>query len=269
LQLTRPDDTVATFVSLEVQVAVAVTFLLAPDANVPIAVSCVLPPARISHFFSGVTLMYLSCGAWQVTLIEALMLSLAAVTVEEPFTVAPALQVTRPAADTVATPETLELHWTVFVTVCAGPEEKLPVAVNCAVPPVGRVSCEGAIVMDLSTGAKQVTVVEPVAVPVAVAPVAEIVAYPLDVDAALQLTKPADTVATLGALETQAAVVVRFFVEPSVKEPVAVNCVAPPAATCGAAGVTLMEASAMTFTVACVKLVMLLPAAAEHISWTE
>jgi hypothetical protein len=47
---------------------------------------------------------------------------------------------------------------------------------------------------------------------------------------------------------------------------VAVNCVVPPAATCGAGGVTPMDASAMTFTVACVKLVMLLPAAAEHVS---
>jgi len=46
----------------------------------------------------------------------------------------------------------------------------------------------------------------------------------------------------------------------------AVNCVAAPAATCGADGATLIDASAMTFTVACVKLVMLLPAAAEHMS---
>jgi hypothetical protein len=102
-------------VALEVQVAVAVTFWVAPDAKAPIAVSCSLPPARISQFFSGVTLMYLSCGAWQVTLIDALMLPLVAVIVEEPFIVAPALQVTRPVADTVATLETLELHWTVFV----------------------------------------------------------------------------------------------------------------------------------------------------------
>jgi hypothetical protein len=46
----------------------------------------------------------------------------------------------------------------------------------------------------------------------------------------------------------------------------AVNCVVPPAPTCGAGGVTLIEASAMTFTIACVKLVMLLPEAAEHMS---
>ena len=143
-------------------------------------------------------------------------LPLAAVIVAEPFIVAPALQVTRPVADTVATLETLELHWTVFVIVCAGPEEKLPVAANCAVPPVGSVSCVGAIVMDWSTGARQVTVVEPVVVPVAVAPVAEIVADPPTVALALQLTRPAETVATLGALETHVAVAVRFCVEESV-----------------------------------------------------
>ena len=216
MQLTSPADTVATLALLEVQDAVAVTFLLAPDEKVPVAVSCSLPPARISQLFAGVTLMYLSCGAWQVTPMDALMLPLVALIVEVPFIVAPALQVTRPAADTVATLETLELHWAVFVRGCAGPEEKSPVAANCAVPPVGSVSCVGAIVMDLSTGAKQVTVVEPVVVPVAVAPVAEIVAYPLTVAPALQLTWPAETVATLAALETHVAVGVRSFVEPSV-----------------------------------------------------
>ena len=68
-------------------------------------------------------MMYLSCGAWQVTPIDALTLPLAAVIVAEPFIVAPALQVTRPVADTVATLDTLELHCTEFVRVCAGPEE--------------------------------------------------------------------------------------------------------------------------------------------------
>jgi hypothetical protein len=160
--------------------------------------------------------MYLSCAAWQVTPIDALTLPLVAVIVAEPFIVAPALQVTTPEADTVATFETLELHWTAFVRGCAGPDEKFPVAANCAVPPVGSVSCVGAIVMDVSTGARQLTVVEPVVVPVAVGPVAEIVADPLAVALALQLTSPADTVATLGALDTQVAVPVRSFVEPSV-----------------------------------------------------
>lgn len=123
MQLASPADTVATLVALEVQFAVAVMFLVAPDAKVPIAASWTLPPAGISHSFDGVTLMYFSCAAWQVTPMEALMLPLVAVTVAEPFMVAPALQVTRPVADTVATLETLELHCTALVRVCAGPEE--------------------------------------------------------------------------------------------------------------------------------------------------
>jgi hypothetical protein len=148
LQLTSPAATVATLEALEVQVAVAVTFLVAPEARVPIAVSWNLPPAGISHSLEGTIVMYLSCAAWQATPIDALMLPLVALIVEEPFIVAPAVQVTRPEADTVATPGTLELHWTVFVRGCAGPEEKLPVADNCAVAPVGSVSCVGAIVID-------------------------------------------------------------------------------------------------------------------------
>ena len=48
--------------------------------------------------------------------------------------------------------------------------------------------------------------------------------------------------------------------------PVAVNCVEVPAGTWGDDGVTAIDAKAMTFTVACVKLVMLLPAAAVQVS---
>ena len=101
--------------------------------------------------------------------------------VDEPFTVALALQVTSPVDDTVATLEALELHWTEFVRFCEGPEEKLPVAINCAVLPLVRFSDAGDTMTELSTGARQVTVVEPVVVPVAVAPVADIVAVPLAV----------------------------------------------------------------------------------------
>jgi hypothetical protein len=159
--------------------------------------------------------MYLSTAALQVTLVDPLMLPLAAVIVDEPLTVAAALQVSRPVDVTVATLGTLEFQVTP-VRVFAGPEEKLPVAVNCAVPPVGRVNCEGATVMESSTGAKQATVVDPVVMPVAVALVAEIVADPPTLALELQLTRPADTVAIFGALEAQVAEDVRFRVDSSV-----------------------------------------------------
>ena len=74
--------------------------------------------------------MDLSTAAWQVTLAGPLMVPLVAEIVAEPVTVALALQVTRPVADTVATFEALELHCAVFVSDCDGPEEKTPVADN-------------------------------------------------------------------------------------------------------------------------------------------
>jgi hypothetical protein len=269
LHVTSPAVTVATVEALEVQVAVAVRFLVAPVAKVPVAVSCTLPPGGISPRFVGVMEIDFSCGAWQVTPTDPLTLPLVAEIVDDPLTVALALQVTRPLDDTVATLGTLELHWTELVRLCEGPEEKMPVAVNCAVPPLGRVNGAGETTTEVSTGAWQVTVVEPVVVPVAVAPVAEIVAAPAVVALGLQLTSPADTPATLGALEAHVAVAVRFCVEESVYVPVAVNCVEAPAATWGAAGVTAIDAKAMTFTVACVMLVMLLPGVAEHMSCAE
>ena len=216
LHVTSPADTVATVEALEVHVAVAVRFLAAPDAKVPVAVSCTVPPGGISPYPERVTVMDFSCGAWQVTPTDPVTLPLAAEIVDEPLIVALALQVTRPVDDTVATLGALELHCTELVRPCEGPEEKIPVAVNCAVPPVGSVNGAGDTTTELSTGARQVTVVEPVVVPVAVAPVAEIVADPPVAALGLQLTRPADTPATLGALETQAAVAVRFCVEESV-----------------------------------------------------
>ena len=62
LHVTSPAVTVATE-ALEVQVAVAVRFLVAPDAKVPVAVSCTLPPGGISPTFEGVMVMDFSCGA--------------------------------------------------------------------------------------------------------------------------------------------------------------------------------------------------------------
>ncbi len=75
--------------------------------------------------------MYLSCAAWQVTPIDALTLPLVAVIVAEPFMVAPAVQVTRPVDDTVATLATLELHCTVFVMNLRRSRRN-----NCPSPPI-------------------------------------------------------------------------------------------------------------------------------------
>ena len=64
--------------------------------------------------------------------------------------------------------------------------------------------------MELSTGTWQVTVVDPVVLPL----VAVIVAEPPVLELALQVTRPADTVATLVLLELQVADAVRVCVGP-------------------------------------------------------
>jgi hypothetical protein len=102
--VTRPfADTVATLVALELQVAVVVTFCTDPLPYVAVAVSCSVPPQRISPGEEGVIAMDLIVGAWQLTVVDPLMPLLVAVIVAEPPTVAVGLQVTRPEADTVAT----------------------------------------------------------------------------------------------------------------------------------------------------------------------
>ena len=47
------------------------------------------------------------------------------------------LQLTSPAADTVATLGGLELQAAALVTFCGGPDEYVPMAVICRVPPLG------------------------------------------------------------------------------------------------------------------------------------
>jgi hypothetical protein len=215
-QVTRPvADTVAKFVALELQVAVLVTFCTTPLPYVAVAVSCNVPPQRICEGDEGVTTMDSITGAWQFTVVDPLILPLAAVIVAEPAVRAVALQVTRPDADTVATLGALEVQVTP-VSGWAAPDEYVPVAVNCTVPPAATAVEPGVSAMDWSTGARQVTLAEPLVIPVAVALVAMIVADPWPVAFGLQLTRPADTVATLGALELQVADAVRFCIEPSV-----------------------------------------------------
>ena len=135
MQLTSPAATVATLGLLEVQEAAdAVTFSRAPDAKVAVAASCNLPPARISQFFSGVTLMDLSAGATQFTVVEAVVVPVAVAAVAEIAADPPAWQLTRP-ADTVAMLGALETQVAVEVRSCTDPSVQVPLAVNCAVPP--------------------------------------------------------------------------------------------------------------------------------------
>ena len=64
------------------------------------------------------------------------------------------LQLTSPPADTVATLDGLELQAALPVTSCVGPNEYVPVAIICRVPPLGISPDEFDVTeMDWSTGA--------------------------------------------------------------------------------------------------------------------
>ena len=101
-------------------------------------------------------------------------------------------------------------------------------------------------VMDIDTNAEGVTVKtwaelfipDRLAV-ILVVPVATDVANPVF----------APIVATLGVAETQVAVVVMFWVEPSLYVPMAINCWVNPFAMHGLAGVTAIDANAEPVTV--------------------
>jgi hypothetical protein len=121
--VTRPvADTVAALGALELQVAVFVTFCTTPLPYVAVAVSCSVPPQRISPGQEGVTAMDLSAGAWQFTVVDPMMPLLVAVIVAEPAVRAVALQLTSPDADTLATLAALEVQVTV-PRGCVGPDE--------------------------------------------------------------------------------------------------------------------------------------------------
>ncbi len=118
------------------------------------------------------------------------------------------LQLTSPAADTVAMLVALERQAAVLVTFCNGPYEYVPVAVICRVPPFGisHVSPDdlGVTEMDWSTGAWQFTVVDPDP-PLLAAVIVTTLLAP-----ARHITRPPETVATLALLEVQLAELVTF-----------------------------------------------------------
>lgn len=104
----------------------------------------------------------------------------------------------------------------------------------------------GVIAIDTSRAGVTVSVVEPLAAPVAavivVMPVPTLLASPL-------LSGPLLTVATVASAELQCTVAVRSCVVWSVKVPVAVNCCPVPSGIEGTAGVMAMDANCAAETV--------------------
>jgi hypothetical protein len=158
-----------------------------------------------------------------------------------------AVIVAGPAATPLAWPAVVETLLTVAVAAeevvhtadavrfCVVPFEYLPIAVNCTVPPTATEGFAGVTAMETNVGAAAVTVrvVEPSMFP----EVAVIVAVP----GPLAVAKPlAAIVATFRFDELHVAVVVRFWMLPSLYVPVAVNCCVLPFVIEGVAGVTVM-----------------------------
>jgi hypothetical protein len=108
----------------------------------------------------------------------------------------------------VATLGADELHAAVLVRFCVLPSLYVPVAVNGCVLPTAIEAFAGVTAIDTSTAAVTVSVVEPVML--------LIVALMLDSPVFTAVARPPGViVATLGADELQAAVLVRFCVLPS------------------------------------------------------
>ena len=172
-----------------------------------------------------------------------------------------ALMVAVPVARLVARPVALmpaveggfEAQVAVEVRFCVCKSVKVPVAVNCWVLPNAIEGVAGVTAIDTSVAAVTARVVLPlIAAEVAVMvvdPTPALVAKPLLPGALL-------IVATVAADELHCTVVVMFWVLPSVKVPVAVNCCGIPSAMLGMAGVTAIETSAAAVMVSLVEPLM-------------
>jgi len=163
--------------------------------------------------FAGVTATETSVAAVTVSVVLPEMEPEVARTVVDPLPTA----VARPAVLIVATVTAEELHVAVLVRFCVVPSLKVPVAVNCCVPPFGTDGFAGVTAIDTRVAGVTVSVVLPLTPP----ELAWMVVEPVPAAVA----KPAVLiVATVTEEELQVAVLVRFCVVPSLKVPVAVNC---------------------------------------------
>src|SRR6185503_12595033 len=189
-----------------------------------------------SVLVAGATVTLATGTMMTVTALVPLLPSLVAVIVAAPAATA----VTRPLAETVATPVGL-LDQVTMRPLSTLPAESLVVALSCAVPPTTRPAVAGTTVT-VATGTA-VTVIDDVANLPSL--VAVIVADP----AATAVTRPlAETVATAGALLDQ--VTTRpLNTLPAESLVVALSCAVAPTRTLADAGDTVTVATGITVTV--------------------
>jgi hypothetical protein len=179
-------------------------------------------------------------GAVTVRSVDPLIVPEVAVIVEVPAATA----VASPAELMVATVVVEEAQATEFVRFAVLPSVYVPVAANCWVVATTIEAPAGVTATLTRAGAVTVRVVDPLTEPevavIVVAPRAIVDASPLPLIVADEV------------LDIHPAVLVRFCCEPSVKVPVAVNCVDIPSGTDELAGVTAIETSDGAVTVSTV-----------------
>lgn len=176
-----------------------------------------------------------------VRVVEPEMLPAVAVIVVEPT----ARHVASPVSLIVAIPVFDEPHVTDVVKSCMLLSEKVPVAVNCLVVPRPLVGLIGATSID--TRAFTVSVVQPDTPPnvavMVVEPAATAEAKPFEPDALLIVATPVFD-------ELHVANVVKSWVAPFDKVPLALNCWVVPTAMVWLTGVTTINATVSTVSVA-------------------
>src|SRR5271154_5542830 len=192
--------------------------------------------------FAGVTAIDCSEAAVTVSTVEPGIDAHVAVMVEVP-TAAP---LASPDALIVAMVVVPEDQVTLDVRFCVVPSLNVPVAVNCCVAPLVIEGCAGATVIDCTVAAVTVRTVEPL--------IAPDVALIVEVPTPAPVARPAVViVAVVVVPDDQVTVDVRFWVEPSLNVPVAVNCWVLPLVIDGFAGVTAIDCSVAAVTVSTVE----------------
>jgi hypothetical protein len=231
----------ATVAAVELQCPLCVRSCVVPSENVPVAVNCCVVLFAIVAV-GGMMAIETSVAAVTVSTVEPFNDPDVAEIVAVPC---PTL-VANPAALIVAVAGVSEDQRAVFVSSSILPSVYVPVAVNCWIVPGAIEGVDGVMATEASAAPVTVNVVDPLTEP----ELAEIVALPC---ATLAANPALLVVAVAGVFDDQVAVLVRFWVLPSVNVPVAVNCCVAPNGSVGIAGVTTIETKTAAVTVTVVE----------------
>lgn len=247
-RLANPLDSgsmLATAVFDDCQVADGVRFVVVPFDINPVAVNCCTnDTARLMNWLDGVRVIDTSTGAVTVRVAWFdVTPEKAAVMVVVPCARVAANPRVPVALLTVATCVFDDAHTAEAVMSCVVLSEKVPVAVNCSLPPAAMLVAAGETEIELRVAGVTVSTAGGTEVTVANEARMFVVPVPLD-SASPNVPAVFPTVATEGVEELQIAKVVRSCVPPPASVPVAVNCRDVPSAMLAVGGETAIDATA-------------------------